>query len=178
MTENLIHKLDQLDLKLDQLALQLQGLPMDKLQQRPNVDRWSPMEILFHLFKSEGSSLAYLKKKLSFNPSFNKTSLREKFNGLMVKYYHYYPGRNQAPKYVEGSLLPEELTLDLLIKDWKGQRQAFRTFLESLPQERFEQPVFKHPLVGRISIDALVDFFRAHFLRHEKQLLQVLKNNS
>ena len=178
MTKNLTNKLDQLDLMLDHLVQQLQDLPKDTLQQRADMNRWSPMEILFHLYKAEGSSLAYLKKKLSFNPEFHKTSFREHMNGLVLKFYHYYPGKNQAPEYTEGTLLPPDLTLELLTKDWKEQRQAFRVFLNTLPKERFEQPVFKHPLVGRVSIEALVDFFRAHFLRHEKQLQRALKNQS
>jgi hypothetical protein len=64
--DKLIEELDKLNVQSETLLLDLKNYETDKLFKKPAPNVWSPIQILYHLYKSEMLSLQYIKKKVKY----------------------------------------------------------------------------------------------------------------
>jgi len=167
MRKSIENQLDTLDLKAhsDQ-----------DLNWKPKADKWSVLQVMQHLMKSEDSSVKYVQKKLSFNPQLKNAGILGALRGTMINLYLKSPIKVKAPAVVSEATFPEEAAFWDLVKQWQSQRVEMRNYLGTLPDSLFKKAIFKHPLGGRISLGAMLNFHINHFRRHRNQIDKVLKN--
>lgn len=175
MDHKVQQKLDQLDKDLRLLLTDLDGYAEQKLNLKPNADAWSVFQVMHHLILSEQTSLRYIQKKLSFNPELKKAGIMAGMRHLFLKNYLKYPLKVKAPTLVSDSI-PEQSTFWEVAKSWKNERQALRTLLNTLPPEIYSKEIYKHPMTGKVTLAAMLDFFQAHFDRHKKQIHRTLES--
>ncbi|MEM6697905.1 MAG: DinB family protein [Bacteroidota bacterium] len=174
--EKLVEKrLDKLDLDLRNLLTDLDGYSEQTLNKKPDGKSWSVFQIMYHLLLSEGFSLQYVQKKLSFNPELKTAGTKARSRSLLLNTYLQSPIKRKAPSAISGENLPEYTTFWDVAKKWKGQREELRQYLVELPDEVFTKEVYKHPFAGRISLAAMLSFFQNHYNRHHKQIYRTLK---
>jgi hypothetical protein len=175
MNQKVEAQLQHIDTKLDRLLTNLAQHPAEKLQQRPTPGTWSVTDVLQHLMLVENASQQYVQKKLSFNPTLPNVNLGTAWRMLVLKSYNWLPIKLKAPKYVDETNFSTDLLLTDIADRWRNQRLQLRGFLESLPEDIFNKEVYKHPLAGRLSLLAMLQFYEGHFDRHHKQIRKLLK---
>lgn len=178
MRQKLITYLEKLNRDLDSLEKDLRTYTHTQLNRTPAPGQWSALQALHHLRLSEKFSLHYCRKKLSHQPRLPKAGLRSAFRSFILNTYLASPFKFKAPRYINTSALPQEDSLDRLFDEWRQERTEWHRFLQELPEDYLHRTVYRHPFLGRISLLAMLRFFRAHWLRHRKQAYRALKNGT
>ncbi len=175
MKRKLEKRFKQLDVRLLQLLEDLKGYNDEQLNRPPRPGKWSPVQVMQHLMLSEHYGHAYLKKKLSFNPTLRKAGLMAGLRASAVHAYLKLPFSFKAPKVVSTEQLESNVPFWELAKRWKDQRSDLKTYLLSLPDDTLRREIYKHPMGGRLSAAGMLGFFAQHFDRHEKQIKKALR---
>ena len=68
-------KYQHYDAQVSAFMDQLAAYSDEQLNTKPADGGWSPIQVLHHLLLVEEGTLAYVRKKLSFNPTLEKTGL-------------------------------------------------------------------------------------------------------
>jgi hypothetical protein len=154
----------------------LASYPEAQLNQAPAANAWSALQTAHHLILSEQGSLAYVRKKMSFETQFPKTGLRESWRSFLVWVLLYQPIKFKAPEKVGGNpeLLPAHSTLQEVRDAWHAILTEWREFFEQMPEAIADRTVYKHPRVGKIGWLHMIAFFSVHFARHRKQIFRAL----
>ncbi|MEM6320389.1 MAG: DinB family protein, partial [Bacteroidota bacterium] len=171
-TAVLLHKIDE---KLAALLRDLKNYSDAKLNEQPSESSWSVLQIMQHLMGAEKGALAYVQKKLSFNPELEKANVLSGLRSTFLNLSLAAPFKIQAPAAVSGDFLRTDLTFWEVAKQWKSQRKALALYLEELPEEFFEKELYKHPLTGKMSLAGMLSFFSTHMDRHTRQIRRTLK---
>ena len=169
-------QIDQLNQKLRLLLEDLKGYSDTQLNRPPAPDKWSPAQVMQHLMLSEQYSLAYIKKKLSFNPQLKKAGMLAGLRVLAINTYLNTPFSFKAPPAIDTPHLSTDAAFWELAKRWKDQRTEMKEYLLSLPDDTLRREIYKHPLIGRMSAMGMLRFFNTHFDRHEKQIKKALRH--
>jgi hypothetical protein len=174
MKQALDQRLDRLDADLLKLLKELESYDDERLNQSPRDGGWSPLQVLQHLKQSEELSLRYLQKKLSFNPELKGANLLTGLRGWLLRVYLWAPLKFKAPKNVDTTDAPRDLSLKKMADAWLKNRRELRDFLATLPEDIYGKEVYRHPFAGRLTVTGMVDFFEHHFRRHAKQAKRAL----
>jgi len=175
MDKNSKAQLKSLDQKLVTLLHDLKNYSDTKLNERPNENAWSVLQIMQHLMKAESGAVAYVQKKLSFNPTLEKAGVMSSLRGTMLNIILSSPIKVKAPAQVSGENLLTDLTFWDVAKQWKLQRKELETYLKSLPADLYSKDVYKHPMTGKMTLASMLSFFNTHVDRHTRQIRKTLK---
>lgn len=169
-------QLDQLNSSLEDLSRQLDNYKDEQLNRQPDPNTWSPLMLAQHLMLAEGYSMQYVQKKLKYSDELPKVGLRTKWRSLVLALYFGSPFKWKAPKGIgdEALLSGAPYQWAEIKAEWLQQREQLQALLESFSPERYEEEIYKHPFVGRLSPTGMLRFFQGHFNRHRKQLSQRL----
>ena len=167
-------RLEALNIEMGQLINYLSTFSEEALNKQPQSGSWSALQVTNHLVLSEKLSLAYCKKKLSFQPQLKKAGVLGSLKSALVQFYLWSPIKAKAPKGISTEVLPENDTVDSVHQKWKVVREEMARFINDLPEEYVDKEVYKHPFGGRLSIDGMMAFFQAHLERHRKQIQKAL----
>lgn len=140
------------------------------LNRKPADGGWSAIQTMHHLILTEELSLAYVKKKMSFNPEFEKTGPGALLRGFLLWAYLSTPFKFKAPKTVGDESLPASATLAETRRRWQDARDAWSDFFEQMPEAMAGLAVYKHPRAGRLGWAQMLAFFETHLNRHAKQI--------
>ncbi len=168
-------KLQSLNAQLASLDIELKNLPIEKQTFRPSESKWSVLQVLEHLRASESLSLRYLNYKREQQEETSKnTGLKQSVAMWMLK------RRYNNPKPIKGpdakALNPDldGLEYNKLMSQWKDSRKDLQKFLESTPEEMFNKALYKHPILGRINLGQMLQFFELHVQRHHRQIKELI----
>ncbi len=159
---------------VERLLNELAPLGDDLLNRRPADQGWSAIQTLHHLILVEENSLAYIRKKLSFNPKLEKPGLGSWVRSLLLYLSLRSPIRFKAPKAAGYERLPVTATFTETKAQWQKIRNEWINFFEKMPAELAGKAAYKHPRAGRMSWLQMIDFFNTHFERHRKQALKAI----
>lgn len=171
--KNVQSKFDKIEKDRIALIQKLSGYSNEQLNKKPVNGGWSPMQIIQHLIESESGSLKYMQKKLSFNPTLEKTGLKQNFTFLIFQMVFRSPIKIKAPKGVSDNL-PEFSDFQETAAVWEQNRQVFKTWLDNLDDDLWDKKIFKHPVMGRIAMAHTMGFHDEHLRRHTKQIFNRL----
>ena len=168
--KEILSELDLLDILLDQMIRELETKDHVQLIESKQVGQWSPLQVCMHMYLAEKRSLAYVKKKLSFDPNLKKAGIVTWIRHLTLQWYLKSSFKFKAPKATTVFDETLELSLGKIKRDWLQERQAMRLYLTSVPATFLDKTVYRHPIVGRLSLLQMVRFFTVHFERHLEQI--------
>jgi uncharacterized damage-inducible protein DinB len=169
--QNVQERWETLEKEQQQLIKTLSKYSNERLNQKPTDGGWSPMEVIQHLIIAETGTLKYIQKKLSFNPKLEKSGLTQNLKYLGFKIFFRSSIKIKAP--VKAIIIfPEFSDFEETIDEWYQARKDFKNWLQNVPDSLWDKQIFKHPIMGRISINHTVSFFYEHQRRHIKQILK------
>lgn len=175
MNHKVENQFQHIDAKSAKLLADLKRYTDGQLNQKPSPAAWSVMEVLQHLLLVEKVSQQYVQKKLSFNPTLKDANLLTSLRMRAAYLYNFLPIKLKAPKYVDERNFSSNINLSDISAQWQTQRQQLQAYLATLPEEIFKKEVYKNPVVGRLSLFGMLQFFEGHFDRHHRQIKQLLK---
>lgn len=164
-------KFDKLESDRKKLVQKLSIYSNDQLNKKNENGDWSPMQIIEHLIEAEAGSLKYMQKKLSFNPELETTGWKQSTRFLGFQMFFRSPIKVKAPKGVAEDL-PDFSDFETTIERWEKERQILKIWLENTPDNLWDKCIFKHPVIGRLSIYHTLGFHDEHLRRHTKQINQ------
>jgi DinB superfamily len=156
------------------LMQDLSKLNNETLNNKPEPQKWSTLQVIIHLMRAESISLDYMKKKLSFGTNIPRAGFKSKMRLWLLKMFFYMPFKYKAPVMLEDQM-PEVSDFNELKNNWASQRLDLKNFLDSLPDNVLESAIWKHQIVGKMNITQMIDFHEIHFDRHQKQIEKTLK---
>ncbi len=175
MRAAILRKNEQYDAQVRQLFEVLAPYSDEQLNRKPANGGWSAIQTLHHLILSEDLSLAYVRKKLSFNPVVNKVGLGTYWRSFLLSAYLGSPLKFKAPTVVGDTYLPAFASLADTRTRWEKVRQTWTQFLKDMPDNLLDKQVYKQPFAGRLGWLQTINFFQMHFFRHRKQALRAVK---
>jgi uncharacterized damage-inducible protein DinB len=173
MTTNVQTLLQQLESQRLELMKELSNHDNTKLNKRPSPEAWSVTQTLLHLMTAETASIAYIRKKLSFNGPIPKAGVKSKFRRFTLWLAFALPLKYKAPKNLE--VFPDFTDFNELKNKWAAQRLDLQSFIASLPDNILESEIWRHQVAGKMTIAQMLDFFQDHVKRHQKQIQRTLK---
>lgn len=156
--------------QVDQLLEELASTDDTVLNMSALDGGWSAIQTMHHLILTEELSMAYVKKKLSFNPKLEVPGPEAWFREQILKFYLWAPFKFKAPEMVGDTNLPGFTSFADTRKRWEKIREEWTEFLQQLPDELVDKAVYRHPFAGRFGWLGMLTFFRKHFARHRKQI--------
>ena len=162
-------RLDRLDEQLETYFEELSSYNHEQLNGPGKNGGWSAMQCLHHVLGAEKGSLAYVKKKLGFDPKLPKTNLFSRLRASILMTYMYLPFKFKAPSYIATDKLPPTSDFETTAAAFRAHREELKTLLDQLDPKWYDYQVLKHPLAGRISLNQMLGFFGSHFQRHRRQ---------
>lgn len=160
--------------QVETLLKELAPLSDELLNRKPTDGGWSAMQTLHHLILVEENSLAYIHKKLSFNPQLPKSGLGAWFKMIVLRITLRSPIKFKAPKAASAERIPEYATYADTYAQWQKIRAEWTEFFKKIPVELEDKAVYRHPRVGLINWLQMIDFIRAHFTRHRLQVRRAI----
>ncbi len=168
------HQYEKLERQLEETLRLLRQQPQDALTYIPAPGKWSALQVLEHLLRTEQVTLQYLKKKAAQGmDQLPGGSIKSKLRSTALLIFLRLPIKIKAPAIVE--VTNQTQTLSDLETAFRTLRAEMQQFLEQLPNEGFRVQLFRHPLVGRLRLRETFLFLSAHFGRHHKQIINTLK---
>jgi len=171
-------KMDKLNSDLSVLLKKLEQYSDEQLNAKPSEEVWSVLQGLQHLMLVEEQILKYIKKKMSFNPTLEKTNFSVKLRRFLLVCFLRMPFKFKAPKGVGEENFPRVSSLKEVAEKWGKLRKELAAFLEAQSENLRGKIVYRHPLSGPMTLKDLLDFYDVHFVRHRKQLEKVLQSFS
>ncbi|MCP4969924.1 MAG: DinB family protein [Arcobacter sp.] len=170
-------KFEKLENDRKNLFLRLKKVNKDILNFKPQENKWSIIQIIHHLYKSEQLSIVYIKRKLRDTTKVKKSGLGSLGRGLILEWTLRFPTKLTAPSNV--SDVPDIAKLELYNEKWVRIRKDLSEIIENTTVEILKSDIFKHPSVGEMNMVHALKFMQAHFDNHKKQIDNILqiKNN-
>lgn len=135
-------------------------------QQEP--DKWSLQQVLHHIWFATNGSLKVMKSKMGKADTLKDTSLESSFRSIFLKLMLFLPIRYKAPK--EVSVVPNDISFDQLKANWDQTVAGMSELIEMTKGGLEKKMVFKHPIVGWLTLHQTLTFILDHLEHHQKQL--------
>ncbi len=175
MTQQMRSRWKSMQEELDALLKDLAAHDHALLNQRPAPEKWSVMQTVVHVMQSEKLTAAYLAKKLQHKRNFPKAGLGSRIRNILLQLSLRSSLKFKAPKAVSGSNLPEQARLVKVAEEWSGIRQEMEGLLRDIPPELLDKAIYRHPIVGLLSLPDMLKFLEGHFRRHRAQMYRTLE---
>ncbi|HNM32084.1 MAG TPA: DinB family protein [Chitinophagales bacterium] len=172
MSSKLSDKYREIEIVKNRFLKKAEGLSNAQLNKIPTDGGWSAAQVLYHCGMAERETINNIVKNLQAHPTKIKENLRSKINGSLLMVFLRLPLKFKAPKIV--STVPENISFDSLKNDYDKSTDDFKKLLQDFPNELRDKLIFKHPIVGLLTIEQTVGFLAEHYLHHEKQLDKLL----
>ncbi len=165
-------KLNQLNDSLDRLLAIMDQAESDHRTRKPSSNKWSPIQILYHIKLSEQASIGYLTKKMTVIDSLPDTTISNSYKSWLLSLALWSPLKFKAPSVVAD--IPDVPDYELLKEEFRDLRSELRTLMSNLEEQHLQRTVMKHPRIGPINIVQTMSFFQSHFVHHERQIRNLL----
>jgi uncharacterized damage-inducible protein DinB len=156
------------------LLKEVSALSTTTYHYQPGKNKWSISQILTHIMVAEKLSLAYMKKKSLGMNEIDDAGFFENLKLLLLKISQRLPFRFKAPKVVLEKT-PAPLSFGDLVRQWESSRSEMHGFLNQIEKKNIHKKIYKHPVVGRLSVVHAVQFFTEHLNHHKPQVLTIIE---
>lgn len=171
---SILHRNERYNRMVDNLFESLAQVPEETLNRKPANGGWSAIQTMHHLLLTEELSLAYVRKKLGFQPQLAAAGPGARWRGFLLWAYLSTPVKFKAPKNVGDDHLPAYDTLSDTRARWEKARAGWTDFFQNMPEDMAGAAVYKHPRAGRLGWPQMLAFFETHFNRHVKQVKKAI----
>jgi hypothetical protein len=150
---------------------EIKNLSDELANQPPPNGGWSIAQVIFHIASAEKGIIQYLQKKLQ-NPTESKPAgLKSYYRATLLRYALRSKRKFRAPKALEQ---PQgTYSLSDLMNQWQLSRTELKNIFTSVNAADVNRQLFKHPVVGKISLKQTLGFMTDHAQRHLEQIKNI-----
>ncbi len=171
MNLTLQKKYNLLESKTQELIDSLNNIPLETLNYRPGQDKWSIIQIIFHLVKTERITEVAISNSVKHSENLREAGFKESISSTILNLALKSPLKIKAPALL--IKIPETYDLNELIKKWKTVRENLFEILNDFPVNLINKNVFEHPYSSKMNISQTLDFLRLHLCHHLKQVEKI-----
>ncbi len=172
MHPSLEHKLSILNAKTNDLLDRIDLCDHEILQKKPSDIEWSILQVLNHLVLTEKSSLLYISKKIKGIDSVKDVGFKQSVLIYLSKFV--YGGIFRFKARVESINNPSNSNdLAGVRSDFQKIRDKQRDFFNDYPENYIDKALYRHPILGRLSLGQMLVFFHDHLRHHEAQIRRI-----
>lgn len=166
MREELQRQLDELDKQRDGLLDGLETLTAEQVAFRPGPSKWSIGQVIEHLVISEREIFKCVPEQSQKGQGIY--SLRNRISYILVVVIL---KLGLPVPVVSHEMEPEgRSSLTELYRQWDENHRWLRSFVEKLPAEDLDLPVFCHPVAGPLTFAQSIQMDRLHLNTHLRQI--------
>ncbi len=166
---------NRLEAQLDSLLHKVEPLSHAQQNLKPDASSWSILQIFRHMMQSEGQILKYLRKKIQGSAVASKANLWSSIRSLILNTAMRLPLKYKVPDAIRVDF-EENYDFEKLSSEWKTLRAEMREFLETIDEETAQKEIFRHPVVGRMSLLQGLSFMQVHLERHTGQVERIIQH--
>lgn len=164
-------KNQQLKVLLDCIFKDLEDFPSEILYNNQN-GTWSVAQHLYHCYLVEKLSLSYILTKTKYPETLKEEGLLPSIKFLVLRLVLRLKIKLKAPQIAAN--FPDTVNLDDLYKKWTALRRAYGQLSSDLSLTILNQGIYKHPILGRLSLKLTLAFFEFHLKHHQKAIKRIL----
>ena len=151
----------------------LASLDLETLNRKPDPASWTILQIIFHLTKSEGGTLQYIRKKTQDPGALPRAGFVPWFRIAALVVGIRSPFKFKAPKGIAD--VPETGEFQAASLAWAEVREDWREFIEAFPPALNDRTIFRHPFVGLLGPAQTMIFLNEHLGNHVRQIGRIRK---
>jgi len=173
MNKQLEIKFQKLEELRHSIITLIQDTPEDILNRKPFENKWSPLQILYHIIRAEQAAIIALKR--SIKDYHLKEDLRffASFKALQLQFFFSLPLKFKAPKGVDN--IPDNPAFDELVKKWESVRKDMMDFFQSIPPDAMNKNLFSTWYSNKMNIYHVSVFLVLHSERHYSQIKNLIR---
>lgn len=171
MNKKLSQKYDTLHSDKTKFLNYLENLNNETLHIKPDKDKWSLAQILFHVIKSEQYTFISMLNSLKPDTKLENVGPITSVKSFFLKSALKTNIKFKAPPIVQK--LPESININELLNKWNELRTGIYKVCLNMPKDKFNKGVFKHPHIGTINLNQTLDFLIYHLKHHLKQVEKI-----
>jgi uncharacterized damage-inducible protein DinB len=175
MISSLDTELSKLDNQLDELLQMVKPLSSKQQNFKPDANSWSMLQVFRHMMQSEGQIHKYLRKKILGAKTTGKAGIGALLRSVILNVAMRLPIKYKVPDAIKVDL-DENYDYEKLSAEWKSLRKEIRDFLEDIDEETSRKEIFRHPVMGRMSILQGLAFMQVHLARHTHQVERIMRH--
>lgn len=143
----------------------------DQLQFKPDDNSWSMMDVMHHLYTSEKLSTEFV-KNFDFSRKSVKLGLKSQLYTILLVNRLNSKKKFKAPKVLENNQSRFGLSMDAhtFHHQWEDSRNELKEVLENYPDDKLDFFTFNQPVIGKMKLDQMLQFFHAHLKHHQHQI--------
>lgn len=139
----------------------------ERLAFQPRAGEWSALQMLDHLIRTEREILLVVYKN---EHQLHEYGIIDRLRNRMLVALFRTKSKVKVPK-TASLVLPGELTeLPILSAEWHSIRATLAGNIDRLIHDSFGKAMFRHPVAGWMSMQAVLDFLSVHLVHHGFQL--------
>ena len=173
MHTKLEQKFRQLEADREKLMNGLWQVSSEKLNRKPQPDKWSALQVIYHINQAEQLTLQYITRKLTGKKAFTDPGPGNTWRNLLLRLLLWSPARFKAPAVL--GQVPDHPELTAVSKAWAQTRQDIRHMLAQFPDELTGKQIFRHPRAGMLTIHQTLDFIGDHAEHHYRQIRRLVR---
>ncbi|MEJ8802699.1 DinB family protein [Pontibacter sp. H249] len=158
----------------NQLLDELDGFDDELLNTAPAEGKWSINQIICHLIEVEKLTIGYINHKLQKQEDLGASCFSNTFKAILLKLALRSGKKYKAPAVV--ATVPDTANLSKLRHQWDDTRFKLEDLLNDITPGHMDKCLFKHPVVGPLSINQTLGFLNDHFTHHERQIQQLKRS--
>ncbi len=155
------------------LLRSLASLDPEALNRKPDSASWTILQVIFHLTKSEGGTLQYIRKKTQDPGALPRAGVVPWFRIAALVVGIRSPFKFKAPKGIAD--VPETGEFQAASLAWAEVREDWREFIEVFPPALNDRTIFRHPFVGLLGPAQTMIFLNEHLGNHVRQIGRIRK---
>lgn len=174
MDKQLINKFNELEKDRLSLCGQVKSLSDAERNFRLNSDKWSVIQTLLHIVKSEQLTAISIAKNIENKKKLKTRNLgaavRSRFLSVALKT----PFKFKAPPLLAN--MPENYDHLELIKKWENVRNNFNKIITETSGAVEDKMIFNHPKAGWLDLNQTLLFLKDHFDHHNRQIQNLIRH--
>lgn len=170
MMEKNFSKFNILESERSDLEKHVRSLPPDVLLKKPDDNKWSTLQILFHIIKSEQLILLSMNHEMKSKLK-RKAGISAFVRFAITKAVLHSGFKIKAPPLLRK--MPDEYNLSDLLKRWSKIREELKNILTGFADNDLKYALFKHPYAGDFNLKQTLNFMLEHLKHHKKQIEKI-----
>ena len=166
-------KFDNLEKSRKDLTTYLQGADKNGLTFKVNENKWSTIQICFHLIKSEQLTTLSLNKNLQLRENLKKSGLISLIMDASLSLVLKSKIKFKAPAII--AKMPDNYDFDELMKKWNTIRASLKNYVDNFPEDCLRKVIYRHPIAGWLNLSQTLNFLQNHFDHHKPQIIKLIE---
>lgn len=144
------------------------NLTDEQFHRKLSPEEWSLQEVLLHILQIQVGGVTVLSKQIQQLDQLQTKKLKNWYRYILLKLALGSNKKFKAPKIV--SQLSNDVQLDEIIRQWNTSHIELESLVKNFPSAHKDKLVFKHPIVGWLTLNQTIGFMFDHLKHHQKQI--------